>query len=69
VSGCLRFDDFLIVVLFIYFNCDFFFSVKVMYNHFNHRSGKKAPLIADDVYEIIIKVVSMSNCLRFEMGF
>lgn len=40
-----------------------------MYNHFNHRSGKKAPLIADDVYEIIIKVVSMSNCLRFEMGF
>lgn len=30
-------------------------TVKVMYNHFNHRSGKKAPLIADDVYEIIIK--------------
>ncbi|XP_058725570.1 uncharacterized protein LOC131596852 [Vicia villosa] len=30
-------------------------TVKIMYNHFNHRSGKKAPLIANDVYEIIIE--------------
>lgn len=32
-----------------------------MYNHFNERSGQKAPLIADDVYEIIMKVYS---CVR-----
>ncbi|XVF58691.1 hypothetical protein PTKIN_Ptkin07bG0086600 [Pterospermum kingtungense] len=30
-------------------------TIKIMYNHFNERSGLKAPLIADDVYEIIIK--------------
>ncbi|MCH98784.1 ribonucleoside-diphosphate reductase large subunit-like, partial [Trifolium medium] len=29
--------------------------VKIMYNHFNYISMKKARLIADDVYEIIIK--------------
>lgn len=28
-----------------------------MYYHFNERSAMKAPLIADDVYEIIIKVI------------
>lgn len=45
-----------------------------MHNHFNVRSGLKAPLIADDVYEIIMKVrvcllciilgmiISCSNC-------
>ena len=27
-----------------------------MYYHFSERSGLKAPLIADDVYEIIMKV-------------
>lgn len=27
-----------------------------MYNHFNEGSGKEAPLIADDVYEIIMEV-------------
>lgn len=27
-----------------------------MYNHYSERSGQKAPLIADDVYEIIMKV-------------
>lgn len=31
--------------------------IKEMYNHFNERSGQKAPLIADDVYEIIMKVI------------
>ncbi|KAI4385210.1 hypothetical protein MLD38_003264 [Melastoma candidum] len=30
-------------------------TVKDMYNHFNERSGLKAPLIADDVFEIIMK--------------
>lgn len=27
-----------------------------MYYHFDERSGLKAPLIADDVYEIIMQV-------------
>jgi ribonucleoside-diphosphate reductase subunit M1 len=31
-------------------------SVKVMYTHINERSGLMSPLIADDVYEIIMKV-------------
>ncbi|KAB1200518.1 Ribonucleoside-diphosphate reductase large subunit [Morella rubra] len=30
-------------------------TIKDMYNHFNEKSGQKAPLIADDVYEIIMK--------------
>ncbi|KAJ6835277.1 ribonucleoside-diphosphate reductase large subunit-like [Iris pallida] len=30
-------------------------TVKLMYNHFNERSGLDSPLIADDVYEIIMK--------------
>ncbi|KAJ6929492.1 hypothetical protein NC652_013390 [Populus alba x Populus x berolinensis] len=30
-------------------------TIKIMYNHFNDKSGLKAALIADDVYEIIIK--------------
>ncbi|ONK57244.1 uncharacterized protein A4U43_C10F18080 [Asparagus officinalis] len=29
--------------------------IKVMYHHYNERSGLEAPLIADDVYEIIMK--------------
>lgn len=32
-----------------------------MYAHVNERSGLKAPLIADDVYEIIMKVSVNSN--------
>lgn len=35
------------------------FRIKIMYYHFNERSGLKAPLIADDVYEIIMKVLFM----------
>lgn len=30
--------------------------IKVMYMHYDERSGLLAPLIADDVYEIIMKV-------------
>ncbi|XP_058102394.1 ribonucleoside-diphosphate reductase large subunit-like [Magnolia sinica] len=30
-------------------------TIKEMYYHFNERSGQKAPLVADDVYEIIMK--------------
>jgi len=29
-----------------------------MYNHFNDKSGLKAALIADDIFEIIMKVFS-----------
>lgn len=28
-----------------------------MYNYINKKSGKVVPLIADDVYEIIMKVI------------
>ncbi|CAK7346753.1 unnamed protein product [Dovyalis caffra] len=30
-------------------------TIKLMYNNYNKRSGQKAPLIADDVYQIIMK--------------
>ncbi|XP_020583788.1 ribonucleoside-diphosphate reductase large subunit-like [Phalaenopsis equestris] len=30
-------------------------TIKEMYDHVNERSGQKAPLISDDVYEIIMK--------------
>ncbi|BFG40851.1 hypothetical protein CerSpe_271250 [Prunus speciosa] len=33
-------------------------TIRVMYNFFDKRSGKKAPLVADDVYEIIMKNAS-----------
>ncbi|KAJ4960709.1 hypothetical protein NE237_020619 [Protea cynaroides] len=33
----------------------FSFGIKIMYNHVNEESGLKAPLVADDVYEIIMK--------------
>ncbi|CAI9117477.1 OLC1v1018877C1 [Oldenlandia corymbosa var. corymbosa] len=33
-------------------------TVKDLYSHVNERSGLKAPLIADDVYEIIMKQAS-----------
>lgn len=51
----------------LWLNCDCF-RIKIMYNHFNDRSGMKAPLIADDVYEIITKVLlliefSVSGCV------
>lgn len=32
--------------------------IKEMHNHFDERSGQEAPLIADDVYEIIMEVES-----------
>lgn len=34
-----------------------FHRVKDMYNHVSERSGLKAPLISDEVYEIIMKVL------------
>ncbi|KAL0910724.1 hypothetical protein M5K25_018807 [Dendrobium thyrsiflorum] len=30
-------------------------TIKEMYHHVSHKSGQKAPLIADDVYEIVMK--------------
>lgn len=35
------------------------FRVRDMYSHVNERSGLAAPLIADDVFEIIMKVCYM----------
>lgn len=37
-----------------------------MYDHFDERSGQKAPLIAEDVYDIIMKVSirKVEICLR-----
>jgi ribonucleoside-diphosphate reductase subunit M1 len=32
-----------------------------MYSHVSERSGLKAPLIADDVYDIIMKVGSQTT--------
>lgn len=32
--------------------------IKDMYCHVSQRSGQKAPLVADDVFEIIMKVFS-----------
>ena len=32
-----------------------------MYNHIDKRSGQKASLIADDVYETIMQVISHNN--------
>ena len=57
---CLGLDD-----LVVYLGLKFVmvsFRVKIMYSHFNERSGLKAPLIADDVYEIIMKVPSSCCC-------
>jgi ribonucleoside-diphosphate reductase subunit M1 len=34
-----------------------------MYFHVNDRSGLKSPLIADDIYEIIMKVCSRRDFL------
>lgn len=32
------------------------YRIKEMHSHFNERSGLSAPLVADDVFEIILKV-------------
>lgn len=39
--------------------------IKDMYNYYNKRSGKKASLVADDVYEIIMKVINMLTLFYF----
>jgi len=36
-------------------------SVKLMYNHKNPKNGMDAALIADDVYEVIMKVGSQEE--------
>jgi ribonucleoside-diphosphate reductase subunit M1 len=40
-----------------------------MYNHVNDRSGLEAPLIADDVYEIIMKVIFFSKSCLFDLVY
>ena len=42
-------------------NFCFYCRIKDMYNHVSERSGQKAALIADDVYEIIMKVIYVCN--------
>lgn len=40
-----------------------------MYNHVNERSGQNSSLIADDVYEIIMKVFSgVTYACEFQYG-
>lgn len=39
-----------------------------MYNHVNDRSGLESPLIADDVYEIIMKVIFLSKFMIWCTG-
>ncbi|KAK4851796.1 hypothetical protein QYF36_018519 [Acer negundo] len=38
-------------------------TVEEMYNHYNERSGQKAALISDDVYEIIMKNSVRLDCV------
>lgn len=38
-------------------------SIRDMYYHVNEKTGQKAPLIADDVYEIVMKVHMKSTAL------
>lgn len=33
-----------------------------MYNHINPKNGQKAPLIADDVFAIIMEVLLLPSC-------
>uniref|UniRef100_A0A1D1XTJ6 Ribonucleoside-diphosphate reductase n=1 Tax=Anthurium amnicola TaxID=1678845 RepID=A0A1D1XTJ6_9ARAE len=45
-------------------------TIKVMYSHVNERSGLKASLVADDVYEIIIKnSARLDSEIRYERDF
>ncbi|WJX47702.1 ribonucleotide-diphosphate reductase subunit rnr1 [Trifolium repens] len=45
-------------------------TVKIMYNHFNYISKKKTRLIADDVYEIIIKnAARLDNEIIYDRDF
>ncbi|KAH7658454.1 ribonucleoside-diphosphate reductase subunit M1 protein [Dioscorea alata] len=45
-------------------------TIKDMYNHVNERSGLKAPLVADDVYEIIMKnAVQLDSEIIYDRDF
>ncbi|KAM0933079.1 putative ribonucleoside-diphosphate reductase [Dioscorea sansibarensis] len=45
-------------------------TIKDMYNHFNEGSGLKAPLVADDVYEIIMKnAVRLDSEIIYDRDF
>lgn len=63
--SCLFTFDFCVLICKIVLNLGF--RIKVMYHHVNERSGLKAPLIADDVYEIIMKVIffTCSNIIHY----
>ncbi|KAK8938734.1 Ribonucleoside-diphosphate reductase large subunit [Platanthera zijinensis] len=45
-------------------------TIKEMYNHFNERSGQKAPLISDEVYEIIMEnATRVDNEIIYDRDF
>ncbi|XP_074591512.1 ribonucleoside-diphosphate reductase large subunit-like [Curcuma longa] len=45
-------------------------TIKVMYNHINERSGQEAPLIADDIYQIVIKNAErLDNAIIYDRDF
>lgn len=45
-------------------------TIRDMYNHVNERSGLKAPLVADDVYEIIMKnAVQLDSEIIYDRDF
>ncbi|KAK8955356.1 Ribonucleoside-diphosphate reductase large subunit [Platanthera guangdongensis] len=45
-------------------------TVKEMHNHFNERSGQKAPLISDEVYEIIMEnATRVDNEIIYDRDF
>jgi hypothetical protein len=39
-----------------------------MYYHVNNRSGLKSPLIADDVFEIIMEVTYSNSCIFLNLA-
>lgn len=47
--------------------CVVFCRIKDMFNHVNDRSGLKSPLIADDVFDIIMQV--KKACVRLSIQF
>ena len=43
-------------------------SIKVMYNHVDKRSNIPSPLIADDVYAIVMEVFNSLSFSSFAQG-
>jgi ribonucleoside-diphosphate reductase alpha chain len=39
-------------------------SIKTMYNHINPKNGEPAPLVAEDVYKVIMEVRCLNSAHR-----